>query len=93
MLWDPPLTNDWYRHPQPLLRRPWADLNGLWRFRYDDDSVGRDEHWFADGQNFEREIVVPFAPRPRSVGLGTPASTRSSGTREPSPATPTQAGE
>ncbi len=69
MQWDPPLQEDWDRHPRPQLRRPWADLRGLWKFRYDDDSIGRDEHWFADGQALEQDILVPFAPETALSGI------------------------
>jgi beta-galactosidase/beta-glucuronidase len=70
MPWDPPLEENLDRHPRPQLFRPWADLTGRWRFRYDDKAVGRDEHWYADGPAFEREIVVPFAPETARSGIG-----------------------
>jgi beta-galactosidase/beta-glucuronidase len=70
MQWDPPLEDPWSRHPRPQLQRPWADLSGEWRFRYDDDSVGRDDHWYADGEAFELQIVVPFAPETKLSGIG-----------------------
>ncbi|WP_216324424.1 glycoside hydrolase family 2 TIM barrel-domain containing protein [Deinococcus aestuarii] len=53
-------------HPEPLLERDhWRDLNGTWRFAFDDE--GR---WFRpDEVVFDREIVVPYAPESRRSGI------------------------
>lgn len=53
-------------HPRPLLRRPWASLDGEWQFALDPDA-----RW---GQPVEvawdRVIRVPFAPETRASGIG-----------------------
>jgi beta-galactosidase/beta-glucuronidase len=46
-------------HPRPLLRRAWTSLDGPWAFS-------------LDGEAFDREIVVPFAPESPASGIGEP---------------------
>jgi len=53
-------------HPDPLLERDhWRDLSGTWRFCYDDE--GRWQH--PSEVQFDREIVVPYAPESRKSGI------------------------
>lgn len=55
------------QHPDPLLERSqWRNLNGPWRFAYDDGSL-----WARPSQViFDREIMVPFAPESAMSGIG-----------------------
>jgi beta-galactosidase/beta-glucuronidase len=46
-------------HPRPLLRREWTSLDGPWAFS-------------LDGEAFDREIVVPFAPETPASGIREP---------------------
>lgn len=56
-------------YPRPQLVRPaWVDLGGLWGFAYDDDNVGRDQHW-EDGAHFDRVITVPFPPESKASNI------------------------
>ncbi|WP_052158817.1 glycoside hydrolase family 2 [Halobacillus sp. BBL2006] len=48
-------------YPRPQFRRrDWVDLNGTWKFRFDDDELGEKEAWFS-GDVLEGEIQVPYA--------------------------------
>ncbi|WP_216852920.1 glycoside hydrolase family 2 protein [Phytoactinopolyspora halotolerans] len=58
-------------HPRPLLRRPrWTDLNGTWRFAFDDTDQGIAQRWFdsPDGV-FDRTIEVPYPPESKLSGV------------------------
>ncbi|HEU4740248.1 MAG TPA: glycoside hydrolase family 2 TIM barrel-domain containing protein [Meiothermus sp.] len=54
-------------HPNPLLERAhWRDLNGPWRFAYDDEA-----RWHRPAEvEFDREIIVPYAPESAKSGVG-----------------------
>ena len=53
-------------HPRPLLQRPWQSLDGKWEFALDHER--RIDH---PGQvDFNRSIVVPFAPETPASGIG-----------------------
>jgi beta-galactosidase/beta-glucuronidase len=59
-------------HPRPEYPRPdfqrgliegidWLNLNGPWKFRFDGERRGIDEHWFRpDAPEWSEEIIVPF---------------------------------
>jgi beta-galactosidase/beta-glucuronidase len=55
-------------YPRPQLQRAhWTPLNGVWRFRYDD------ERQLAGPQDIDRwplEITVPFPPESNASGVG-----------------------
>jgi beta-galactosidase/beta-glucuronidase len=57
-------------YPRPQLQRAqWTSLNGIWRFRYDD------ERRLAGPQDIDRwplEITVPFPPESNASGIGDP---------------------
>lgn len=47
-------------HPRPqLVRDAWVNLNGQWKFAFDDANVGLKEEWFKD-HNYDLNIEVPF---------------------------------
>ncbi len=53
-------------HPRPLLQRPWQSLDGKWEFALD-----RERRIDHPGQvDFDRSIVVPFAPETPASGIG-----------------------
>jgi hypothetical protein len=52
-------------HPRPLLRRAFRGLDGPWDFCL--DAVGHDA---PSGVDFDRSIVVPFAPETPASGIG-----------------------
>ena len=66
-------------YPRPQFRRPdWINLNGEWRFAFDDADVGLAEGWHrtlagrlteADSP-FDRRIIVPFCHQARRSGIG-----------------------
>lgn len=57
-----------FAYPRPqLVRRQWTDLNGPWRFCYDD------ERRFSSPRDIESwplQIEVPFAPESAASGIG-----------------------
>ena len=65
-------------YPRPQFRREdWINLNGKWRFVFDDEDRGRREGWqnvpggsLAGDSPFDREITVPFCYQSRLSGIG-----------------------
>jgi beta-galactosidase/beta-glucuronidase len=57
-----------YPRPQ-LVRAEWLNLNGEWRFDFDDADKGLKEQWYQN-HNFSRRITVPFAYQSRLSGIG-----------------------
>ena len=64
-------------YPRPQFRREgWTNLNGEWRFAFDDGDVGRAEGWqnvAADGlagSPFDLTITVPFSYQSGLSGIG-----------------------
>ena len=49
-------------HPEPMAVRPhWANLNGAWDFRFDEEDRGAADGWSQPGaEGFDRTILVPF---------------------------------
>jgi beta-galactosidase/beta-glucuronidase len=64
-------------YPRPQFRRQdWTNLNGEWRFAFDDGDVGLAEGWQnltaadLEGSRFDRAITVPFCYQSRLSGIG-----------------------
>lgn len=66
-------------YPRPQFRRKdWTNLNGEWRFAFDDEDRGRKEGWqnvsggsLRDGSSpFEMTITVPFCYQSKLSGIG-----------------------
>lgn len=48
-------------HPRPdHQREAWQNLNGPWQFRFDPSDAGLGQVWQDGGEEFDREILVPF---------------------------------
>ncbi len=58
-----------YPRPQ-LCRENWKDLNGKWRFLFDDEDRGESRCWYKDVFSDYREIIVPFSYETRASGIG-----------------------
>ncbi|HEX8480024.1 MAG TPA: glycoside hydrolase family 2 TIM barrel-domain containing protein [Telluria sp.] len=57
-----------FEYPRPqLVREQWMNLNGKWRFRYDDELRCRVQEGISD---WTHEINVPFAPETELSGIG-----------------------
>ncbi|MBQ8080488.1 MAG: glycoside hydrolase family 2 [Clostridia bacterium] len=57
-------------HPRPDFYRPdWLNLNGIWKFRFDDENVGLREQWYKTDAAFDREIRVPFCYQCAESGI------------------------
>jgi beta-galactosidase/beta-glucuronidase len=66
-------------YPRPQFRREgWTNLNGPWRFAFDDDEAGLAERWQSatpegldsDTSPFDRFITVPFCFQSELSGIG-----------------------
>jgi beta-galactosidase/beta-glucuronidase len=62
-------------YPRPQFRRrDWTNLNGVWRFAFDDADVGLAEGWqnpaSLENSPFEREITVPYCYQADLSGIG-----------------------
>lgn len=64
-------------YPRPQFRRQdWTNLNGAWRFAFDDGDVGLAEGWQnvtaagLEGSPFNRAITVPFCYQSKLSGIG-----------------------
>jgi hypothetical protein len=61
-------TMSQFEYPRPqLVRDQWLNLNGKWRFRYDDEMQFRRPDEVA---GWTHEINVPFAPETEMSGIG-----------------------
>jgi beta-galactosidase/beta-glucuronidase len=59
-------------YPRPQFERAnWLNLNGEWRFDFDDANCGLVEHWYEQHQ-YTRRIMVPFAFQTKLSGIGEP---------------------
>ncbi len=58
-----------YPRPQ-FVRRNWINLNGTWRFAFDDEDRGRRERWYRDKTRYNRTIEVPFVFQSDLSGIG-----------------------
>lgn len=57
-----------YPRPQ-LIRNKWENLNGAWKFAFDDENAGEAERWFAKPK-CERDIIVPFTYETKMSCIG-----------------------
>jgi beta-galactosidase/beta-glucuronidase len=48
-----------YPRPQ-FVRQDWQNLNGEWKFAFDDQNVGINERWFEQEGKYNQTIQVPF---------------------------------
>lgn len=58
------------KYPRPdLVRENYMDLNGKWRFCFDDEDVGEKERWYLKGVPSDTEIEVPFCYQSEASGV------------------------
>jgi beta-galactosidase/beta-glucuronidase len=76
---EPPSAVPRPEYPRPQFRRPdWVNLNGEWRFAFDDEGVGLARGWHRVGAEglragdppFDRRIIVPFCYQSKLSGIG-----------------------
>ncbi len=58
-----------YPRPQ-LCRENWKDLNGKWRFLFDDEDRGESENWYESAFTDYRDIRVPFTYETQASTIG-----------------------
>ena len=57
-------------YPRPdRLRQDWINLNGYWRFCFDDYESGEKEKWFLDIDRLDEKILVPFPFQSKLSGI------------------------
>lgn len=57
-----------YPRPQ-LVRNSWTNLNGTWRFQFDDNNRGEAEKWYEKFPEKQLEIQVPFTYETKLSGI------------------------
>ncbi|TFE01540.1 glycoside hydrolase family 2 protein [Jeotgalibacillus salarius] len=56
-------------YPRPQFKRSeWIDLNGSWKFQFDDDDMGEKNGWFK-GDILQENIQVPYAYQSKLSGV------------------------
>jgi beta-galactosidase/beta-glucuronidase len=62
--------NDKSEYPRPqFVRNDWLNLNGDWKFKFDDNHIGEKQRWF-DQTDFDQTIKVPFVYESKASGIG-----------------------
>lgn len=57
-------------YPRPQFQRDsWSNLNGTWKFDFDDKDIGEKENWF-EKDTLSKEIKVPFTYETKASGIG-----------------------
>ncbi|WP_229683183.1 glycoside hydrolase family 2 protein [Virgibacillus oceani] len=57
-------------YPRPQYRRDsWVNLNGKWKFAFDDQNTGEKNQWFTNPR-FSDNIQVPFTYESKASGIG-----------------------
>jgi len=59
-----------HAYPRPtFVRQRWLNLNGSWKFEFDDQETGLQDEWYRRA-NYSREVQVPFPFESRLSGIG-----------------------
>lgn len=57
-------------YPRPQFEREnWINLNGVWKFCFDDEDKGLQQRWYLSNQPFDRKINVPFVYESELSGI------------------------
>ncbi|MBT2216007.1 glycoside hydrolase family 2 [Virgibacillus dakarensis] len=57
-------------YPRPQFKRDsWVNLNGIWKFTFDDQNAGEKNQWFLNPV-FSQDIQVPFTYETNASGIG-----------------------
>ncbi len=57
-------------YPRPQFQRQsWMNLNGTWKFAFDDHNIGEKGSWY-EKPSFSTEIQVPFTYETKASGIG-----------------------
>ena len=58
------------KYPRPqFVRDSFLDLNGEWKFEFDDKNIGKKEKWFIQ-HTYSQTIVVPYSYQTPASGIG-----------------------
>ncbi|EQB37863.1 MULTISPECIES: glycoside hydrolase family 2 protein [Virgibacillus] len=58
-------------YPRPQFeRKEWMNLNGTWKFGFDDKNIGELEQWQHKPSALTKEIQVPFTYETKASGIG-----------------------
>ncbi|TXT65570.1 MAG: Beta-galactosidase [Promethearchaeota archaeon] len=70
MVGDQTIPRSEYPRPQFIRKDNWINLNGTWRFRFDDGNKGLKERWYnRSSEFFEKDILVPFCFQSKLSGI------------------------
>ena len=58
-----------YPNPQ-FIRENWIDLNGEWKFTFDDENTGEIGKKFINDDFYKRSIIVPYSYHTKNSGIG-----------------------
>lgn len=62
---------DKLHYPRPqFVRENWIDLNGEWKFSFDDDNLGEIDHKFMEDSFYNMNIIVPYSYHSKNSGIG-----------------------
>ncbi|HIY57150.1 MAG TPA: glycoside hydrolase family 2 [Candidatus Tetragenococcus pullicola] len=57
-------------YPRPQLeRKQWTNLNGQWKFAFDDKNVGISASWYTKTEVYDQAITVPFVYQSKESGI------------------------
>jgi len=60
-------------HPRPnMMRDPWLNLNGPWRFTFDPHSIGEPNRWYLNRALGDLSITVPYPWESQLSGVAAP---------------------
>lgn len=63
------MNREEYPRPQFVRNNEWTNLNGKWKFAFDDDNIGRAQGWSNNLTNNVTDIIVPFVYESKLSGI------------------------
>lgn len=63
------MVREEYPRPQFVRQGKWFNLNGSWKFAFDDSDVGRSSHWQNTDLVSDKKIQVPFVYQAKASGI------------------------
>lgn len=68
--WERIIILDKLHYPRPqFVRENWIDLNGEWKFAFDDENVGELDERFMDDTFYSMKIKVPYSYHTKNSGI------------------------
>ena len=68
--WERIIILDKLHYPRPqFVRENWIDLNGEWKFAFDDENLGELNERFMDDSFYSMKIKVPYSYHTKNSGI------------------------